>query len=267
MTRTLSRYQPRQLGLDIAPGSVTKGLEREELEVWYQPQLELTTGELARFEALVRWRHPHYGLLLPGEFIPQAEAASEMVQVDGFVLGEAVRQVAGWQERYPRAGVGVSVNLSSSQVLDPHLHQVVAQALQGRGVPAGMLCVELAEPVLMLPGIQQVVGGLQDLGVTVAVDGFGSGFSSLSRLRRLRVGLLKIARPLVAGLGRDADDTAVVEAIVQMAHTLGIQTVAEGVETLEQLGRLSDLGCDFAQGFYWSRAMLSQDADRLVARA
>jgi EAL domain-containing protein (putative c-di-GMP-specific phosphodiesterase class I) len=267
MNRTLRTYPGRPENVVTDAGSVVEGLDRGEFEVWYQPQLELVSGDLARFEALVRWRHPRHSLLLPDQFIPAAEASSEMVALDTFVLQTSVRELSGWRSRYPSTRVGVSVNLSSSQVLDPLLDETVAGALEENGVPAALLTVELAEAVLMVPGVAQVVESLVRLGVNVAVDGFGAGFSSLSRLRQLRIGYLKIARPLVAGLGRNADDTVVVEAIVLMAHKLGMKTVAEGVETLDQLGRLSDLGCDFAQGFYWSRAVLGRDAQRMVSRA
>lgn len=250
----------------VDPGEMPEAIERGELEVWYQPQLDLVTGGLARFEALVRWRHPRLGVLLPAEFLPAAEEASEMARLGELVLGEAVAQVASWRELAP-AAPGVSVNLSYSQAVDPRVPELVRAALDRWSVPAELLCVELAEASLMSAAVEDVVAALRQQGVRIAVDNFGTSSSSLSRIRRLGIHYLKIARQLVGGLGRNPDDTVVVEAVVQMAHTLGLLAVAEGVETLDQLGRLSDLGCDFAQGFYWSKAMLAADARRMVAHA
>lgn len=256
-----------QRALVLGPGAITEGLDRNEFEVWYQPQLDLSSGGLARFEALVRWRHPQLGILLPGEFIALAEASAEMDRLGDFVLLEAIRQVAVWRSLAPDSDIGVAVNLTAAQAVDPHITRKVSAALADADVPARFLSLEVPEASLMDQAVERVVANLKDEGVAISVDDFGAGFSSLPRLRRLRVDYVKLSRRLVSGLGRDADDTLVVEAVVQMAHTLGMQAVAEGVETLDQLGRLSDLGCDFAQGFYWSKAMLSEDARQMVTRA
>jgi diguanylate cyclase len=251
----------------LLPGAIEAALERGEFEVWYQPQLDLSTGALSRFEALVRWRHPAWGVLLPKDFLALAVETAEIGRLGEFVLNEAVRQVGVWRDLAPHANVGVSVNLSAQEVVDERLPRAVESALTDHGVPAHLLTVELTESSLMAPASVRAVEALRDLGVGIAVDNFGTGFSSLSRLRRLGVHYLQIDRTLVAGLCRDEHDSVVVEAVVVLAHTLGMKAVAEGVETLDQLGRLSDLGCDFAQGFYWSKAMLSEDARRMVSRA
>lgn len=267
MNRSTSIYASRPTkGVVMEAGALAEGMSRGELEVWYQPQLDLANGALSRFEALVRWRHPRLGLLMPDDFLPAAEVSEEIALLGEFVLSEAVAQMADWRELAPEAGLGVAVNLSATEALDSRLPDAVDGVLDAHGVPAELLCVELAEASLMNPAVEDTVRRLGRRGVQIAVDDFGSGFSSLSRLRRLRTHYLKIDLHLVAGLGGNPDDTVVVEAIVQMAHTLGMRAVAEGVETLDQLGRLSELGCDFAQGFYWSKAMLSEDARRLVSR-
>lgn len=251
----------------LSPGAIEAGLDRGEFEVWYQPQLDLSSGALTRFEALVRWRHPAWGVLLPKDFLALAEESTEINRIGEYVLQGALAQVAVWRELAPHAGIGVSVNLSSQEVIDEHLPWAVDKALVENQVPAHLLTVELTEAALMSPAASSAVEALKRRGVAVAVDDFGTGFSSLTRLRRLSVDFLKIDRSLVAGLGHDMDDSVVVEAVVGLAHTLGMSVVAEGVETLDQLGRLSDLGCDYAQGFYWSKAILSEDARRMVSRA
>ena len=251
-----------------------RAVEREELVLHYQPELSLG-GEVAAVEALVRWRHPERGLLSPGEFVGLAEETGLIVPIGRWVMGEACRRAREWQERHPPAPGGralsVGVNVSARQFFDPDLVASVAEALGESGLAPGSLTLEITESALMEEGeTTPKLEGLKKLGVRLAIDDFGTGYSSLSRLRRLRVASLKIDRSFVRGLSPEpegsAEDAEIVSAIVGLGRALGLELVAEGVETAEQLARLRELGCDLVQGFHLHRPVPGEELPALLGR-
>jgi predicted signal transduction protein with EAL and GGDEF domain len=244
------------------------GIDRGELRIFYQPQYSLRTSALVGMEALVRWQHPDLGLVSPMEFIPVAEESGLIVATGAYVLDEACRQVREWEERFPAsAAMEIHVNLSARQFAQPDLVHQVAGALSRAGVSPGRLCLEITESVLMddVESTMATLVELRALGVKVGVDDFGTGYSSLSYLKRLPVDVLKIDKSFVARLGEDMVDSAIVSSVVNLARSLGIAVVAEGVETDQQRLELRALGCPVAQGYYFSRPLSPQAAGELVA--
>ncbi|MCW2681850.1 MAG: hypothetical protein JWM62_3251 [Frankiales bacterium] len=223
-----------------------------ELVMHYQPVVEVATGRPVAAEALVRWHHPERGLLCPSDFIPLAEASGVIVDLGAWVVREVVRQLVRWQGR----ALTLGVNLSPRQLAGEDLLVLVRDLLAASGVPGHRLVVEVTESALMDdPGATDVLQALSELGVSLALDDFGTGYSSLTYLKRFPVDSIKIDRSFVAGLGRDADDDAIVASVVSLARAVGKQVVAEGVETAAQLEVLRSLGVDLAQGFLWSPAL------------
>lgn len=246
-------------------------LERDELRLHYQPIVEAATGRPVAVEALLRWEHPEQGLLAPGAFIPIAEETGMIVPIGAWVLGEACRQAARWAAAVPvGATLHVSVNLAARQVAEPGLVEAVAAVLDRDDVRAGALSVwlEVTESTLMDDPARtsEVLAELQALGIHVVIDDFGTGYSSLAYLKAFPVAALKIDRSFVAGLGSDSDDDAIVAAVVDLAHALGLGVVAEGVETEQQRDRLRTLGCDLLQGFLFARPAPAEDLDGLLGR-
>jgi diguanylate cyclase (GGDEF)-like protein len=238
--------------------ALRNALENDELCVHFQPVVDLHGERVVGVEALVRWQHPERGLVPPLEFIPVAEDTGLIVPLGAFVLNEACRTMAAWNRAHPdRPDLNVAVNLSARQLASPGLRDVVAGALVESGLAPDLLCLEITESVLMedADASREQLQSLKELGVTLGVDDFGTGYSSLLYLRRFPVDVLKIDRSFVSGLGTSAEDSAIVAGVVQLAHALGLRSVAEGVEEPFQVQELGGLGCDLAQGFYWSPAM------------
>ena len=224
-----------------------------QLRLHYQPRVRLADGRTTGVEALVRWQHPTRGLLPPAEFITVAEESGFIRELGAWVLEEAVAQAARWQAA--GAELQVSVNLSARQLADPGLRDRVTTALARSGVPAARLVLEITETALMSDPetAMATLTALKALGTGVAVDDFGTGYASLSYLRRFPVDELKIDRSFVAGMTEDAGDRAIVASCVHLAHAMGLVSVAEGVETAAQRDALLALGCDVAQGYHYSR--------------
>ena len=233
-----------------------QALEQGEFVLHYQPLIELRSGEVIGAEALLRWNRPGAGLMPPGRFIAQAEESGLIVPIGDWVIGEACRQAMAWQ-RGGLPAMTVAVNLSALQFGRGEVEQVVARALRDTGLAPACLELELTESILLnnTEQVLSVVRRLKGLGVKLAIDDFGTGYSSLSYLKRFAVDRLKIDRSFVADLLVDADDSAIVRAIVQMAHGLGLRTLAEGVEDGAVAQRLIELGCEEAQGFHFARPL------------
>lgn len=234
--------------------ALRRAVERRELRLYYQPEVDLATGRCAGVEALMRWRHPVKDLVPPAEFIPVAEETGSILALGRWALQEACRQAAEWQGK-ETAPAQVSVNLSAHQLALPDLVSQVTEALDQARLDAGAICLELTETALMqdVEGAMATLAGLHDLGVRLSIDDFGTGYSSLLYLRRYPVDYLKIDRTFVAGLGAESQDEAIASAIIGLAHSFGLKVVAEGVETDQQLELLRDMGCDLGQGYLWSR--------------
>jgi diguanylate cyclase (GGDEF)-like protein/PAS domain S-box-containing protein len=255
--------------LDIE-NALRRSIERRELRVHYQPVVSIATGHIVGVEALLRWEHPERGLLLPGEFIGIAEETGLIVPIGAWVLEQACRQVHRWEASLPdRPNLSVAVNLSGRQLSHPGLVDDVAAVLGATGVDPGQVELEITESVLMddVEMSADTLGRLKQLGVRLSVDDFGTRYSSLSYLRRFPVDLLKVDRSFVDGLGSDPSDSAIVEAIITLAQTLGLEAVAEGVETEAQLAELRLRSCDLAQGYLLARPAAGDlIAETLVGR-
>ena len=239
-------------------GELARGLERGELFVLYQPLFRLEDGELVGAEALVRWRHPQRGILLPREFIALAERRGLIERIDSFVLDEACRQLAEWRAQDDSwASFAVSVNVSGRQLRDRSLVDRVTAALERHGIEPSRLCLEITETALIdeLTAAGEVLDALSRLGVRLALDDFGTGYSTLAHLQKLHTDTLKIDRSFVAQLMGGTRDDEIVAAVIAMAHALGMTVVGEGIETSGQRTKLSDLECDVGQGFMFAPAV------------
>ena len=239
--------------------ALRQGLERGEFVLHYQPQVVLPSGVLTGFEALLRWQHPERGLLLPEEFIPVAESTGLIVALGEWVIEAACREASRWQ-RAARHPVRVAVNVSAQQLRDKRFVEVVQRALLQSRLDPYLLEIEITENTIMGHG-REAIAMLETvgrLGVQVAVDDFGTGYSSLSYLKRLPIDTVKIDQSFVAELAYDADANAIVSAIVALAHNLGLQVVAEGVESHAQSAILQRHGCDGAQGYMFGRPQPSE---------
>ena len=246
--------------------ALRRAVDRHEMRVAYQPQYDLRTGRLDGVEALVRWEHPERGILLPGEFLHIAEETGLIVAIGNWITSAACRATARLHDLAPEASdIVVSVNLSARQLASPRLIDDVAAIVAAAELPPGALMLELTETVLMdVDASGEALTRLHELGVGIAVDDFGTGWSSLRYLRDFPVDALKVDRTFVAGLGRDPEDEAIVAAVIDLAHALGLKAVAEGVEDETRLARLRALGCDSAQGWLLGRPMAEADLIDLV---
>jgi EAL domain-containing protein (putative c-di-GMP-specific phosphodiesterase class I) len=245
-----------------------RGVSRGEFTLNYQPVLELTGGRVSGWEALARWPHPTRGLLPPAEFIALAEETDLILPLGRWALGAACRQARAWNDaRDATEPLSMSVNLSARQLREPGLAAHVAAALADSGLAPGLLTIEITETAAMDDAevTSATLAALRRVGVAVSIDDFGTGYSSLAYLRRFPVDNLKIDRSFINGLDDERGDNAIVAAIIELAHALGIRVVAEGVETAAQLARLRGLGCDLGQGFLFATALPADEAWRLCA--
>ena len=244
-----------------------KGLERGELEVYYQPFYSLDDERIVGAEALVRWRHPVNGLMSPTRFIPMAEETGLILPLGRYVLDTACRQVRSIRDRLD-VDLPISVNLSPRQFSETGLSSQTAAALDAVGLPSELLIFEITENVVMedLSGAREVMKKLDRLGVRLAIDDFGTGHSSLAYLKQFPVQEVKVDRTFVQGIAESPVDSAIVRAVIDLANAMGISAIAEGVETEDQLTGLRMLGCPVAQGFYFSQPLRAQEFDDLLTR-
>ena len=242
-------------------------LDRGELEVYYQPQLAVSSGRLIGFEALLRWKHPELGWISPERFIPVAEQNNLIVPIGAWVLEMACRQAKAWQDE----GFGplrIAVNLSAAQFADDDLCSQVNQVLEATGLPAACLELEITEGTAM-QGAERTIAimhRLKALGVRLALDDFGTGYSSLSYLKRFPLDVLKVDQSFVRNITTDPGDAAITRAVVLLARSFSMAVIAEGVETSAHLKYISELGCDEYQGFLFSRPVPAVEAQRMLVR-
>jgi diguanylate cyclase (GGDEF)-like protein len=242
-------------------------VDRDEFVLRYQPIVELHSGRVSGFEALVRWVHPQLGMVPPLDFIPLAEETGLIVPIGTWVLQEACRQAANWNRRRAATEpLSISVNLSALQLQQPHLPQLIAETLATTGLAGRCLTLELTESLLINDVDTTVarLGQLKALGVRLAIDDFGTGYSSLAYLRRFPIDILKIDKLFVDAVATEAPEASLTGAIVHLARTLHLSTVAEGIESLDQCGPLRDSGCQLGQGYYFAKPLTSTDAETLL---
>ena len=248
----------RTLGNSLTPSAIEarlrEAVERQEFRVFYQPVVRTDDGVIVGVEALLRWDDPERGLLAPDEFLPILEETNLIIPVGTWVFREACRQAAEWRTAFPDHELELTVNVSARQLSQVDFGELIASALADTAVPHTSVCLEITESALMddVSSAWTVLREAKTTGVRLALDDFGTGFSSLSYIRRFSLDMLKIDKSFVDGVGTEPDDNAIVEHVVGMARALGMVTVAEGVEQPAQLRELQRLGCDRAQGFWFS---------------
>ena len=251
-TQELNALMTERLEMET---KLRRALERNQFCLHYQPRIDLATGRVVGAEALIRWNIPGEGLVLPGRFISLAEDTGLISPIGTWVLQEACAQNRAWQDAGLPPTV-VSVNVSARQFRTANFVRIVADTLAATGLAPGYLEIELTESVMHdAPQLVSMLGELKKLGVHIAIDDFGTGYSSLNSLKRFPVDRLKIDRSFVEHIATDSDDAAIVRTIIALGHNLGLKVLAEGVETIEQLGFLRRHGCEEVQGFYFNRPM------------
>ena len=244
-----------------------RAVERGELHLHYQPIVKLETGQLAGFEALLRWEHAEMGSISPGEIIPLAEETDLISRISEWAIGESCRQLARWREAFPEAELTMSINLSNKQFQQSGVVEMISKSLSDAGIEPGRLRIELTESAIMenAPSARLRLERLQELGIGVDIDDFGTGYSSLSHLHQLPIDTLKIDRSFISGMGEEGKESQeIVALIVNLARQLGLRVAAEGVETESQLEQVRNLRCDLGQGFLLARPMDDGAASELI---
>jgi predicted signal transduction protein with EAL and GGDEF domain len=247
-----------------------RATEREEFCVHYQPIVSLREFQIIGFEALVRWRRPDFGLVMPGGFISVAEDTGLILWIGNWILQQACRQMRAWNLQFPCSpAFTVAVNISAKQFAQPNLVSQVAQILQHSGLAAENLKLELTESVTMRDEERttRILGELRALGVRLCIDDFGTGYSSLSYLRRFALDILKIDRSFISDMLNNNESQEIVKTILSLGSNLGMQVVAEGVETSEQVSLLKSLGCEYAQGYFFSKPIDAVGVERILAKS
>ncbi|MET0067459.1 MAG: EAL domain-containing protein [Candidatus Thiodiazotropha sp.] len=263
-TEQMNAYAANRLKLE---GKLRKALAGHEMELYYQPQIDLETGELVAAEALLRWHQPELGMIPPGEFIPLAEETGMIIELGEWVLKEACRQNKAWQAA-GYAPIRIAINLSSMQFIQRDLSTRVARCLSESGLQAEYLEFEITESIIMR-NVNETIATLDEfksMGISISVDDFGTGYSSLSYLKRFPLDVLKVDRSFVKDIPDDQDDVTITSAIIAMAHQLNLGVVAEGVETEEQLAFLRQQGCELAQGYHFSKPLPAYEFELLLSR-
>ena len=253
-----------QLALEMELREAVAG---DQMRVRYQPIVSMGGGMVAGFEALARWQHPGRGLLVPAEFIPAAEESGLILELDHWMLREACRQAQAWRSAAWELPFGVNVNLAGKGLSQRDLVERVAHTLRETGVDAHRMCLEVTEGVLLedVDAAGATLARLRGLDLAVSIDDFGTGRSCLSHLHRLPVDALKIDRSFVSEVARRRESAEIVRTIVQLGHNLGLRVIAEGVETAPQREVLRHLGCDYAQGYFYSPPVTAETAHRMLA--
>jgi diguanylate cyclase (GGDEF)-like protein/PAS domain S-box-containing protein len=263
-----ARMHMQALTLLEIESDLRRAIDREEFEVNYQPIVSLESGRICGFEALVRWRHPVRGLILPSEFIPVAEETGLILQIDRWVLKQACLQMRGWQEALPvTRQMKISVNLSCKQFMQPAVVGQVLETLRETGLDPGSLKLEITESVMMEKGdyAMSVLEQLSQAGIELSLDDFGTGYSSLSYIHRFPVTTLKIDQSFIKRIGSEQNGE-IVRAVIALARNLGLEVVAEGIETVMQFDQLKALGCEQGQGYYFSQPIGGESATELLQR-
>ena len=260
---------PDRITSSTAEKRLRKAVDEQQFRLVYQPVVSLQTQRMVKVEALIRWDDPDRGMVSPGEFIPALEETGLIVPVGTWILEEGCRQARVWQERYThQTPLTVNVNVSARQLGQFDFVEVLRRTLERTGVDPSLICLEITEGALMsdVDAAWTMLRQAKGLGVYLALDDFGTGFSSLSFLRQFSLDIVKIDKSFVDGLGESREDTTIIEHVVGMARGLGMVTVAEGVETADQVRYLRSLECHMAQGYFYSRPQTPDVIDRIMAQ-
>ncbi|MBI5918417.1 MAG: EAL domain-containing protein [Nitrosomonadales bacterium] len=263
-TESMQREAQEKLSLT---NDLRQALARGELEVYYQPIVNAASGRIVKAEALLRWKHQGRGMISPDLFIPLAEESGLILEIGDWVFRQSIASVQRWRDKFGSL-VPISVNKSPVQFSEESVGKEWMEALSSRGLPGNSIAVEITEGLLLkdIGKVRQRLMSFQNQGIEVSIDDFGTGFSSLSYLNQFDINYLKIDRSFISSLTERESDQALVEAIIVMAHKLGIKTIAEGVETAQQRDLLIAFGCDYAQGFFYSRAVSIGDFESLLEK-
>jgi diguanylate cyclase (GGDEF)-like protein len=248
-------------------GDLRRAIEREELDLAYQPIVSLEDESIVAFEALARWQHPERGFVSPGEFIPLAEETGLIIPLGDWVLRTALAQLARWRDRYDTGSLSMSINISGAQLRRRDFLAEVVREVELHGLEPRHVMLEITETIIMQDTEASIAGlaALRDHGFSLAIDDFGTGYSSLQYVRSFPVDVLKVAKPFVDGVALGPDDAAVAAAVVQLGRSLGLTLVAEGIEDADQHAALVELGCERGQGFHFARPMTAADAGVALA--
>lgn len=251
-TKQMSHYQVDQFKLQ---SHLKTAITDRQFVLHYQPQIDLTTNRIIGAEALIRWNHPQMGMVSPMSFIPLAESSGLIVPIGQWVIEESCRQAVQWHKQ--GLHITVAVNISAIQFKRGNLVEIISNALNASGINPAYLEIELTESIMMhdVDATFQTVQALKGLGVQLSIDDFGTGYSSLAYLKRFAVDKLKIDQSFVRDILQDQEDAVIVSTIIQMAKSLNLKTIAEGVESKEVLALIEDFGCDEVQGYYFAKPM------------
>ena len=258
LTETVDRF--------TLENDLRQGILAQEFVLYYQPIVSLTTGSITGFEALVRWHHPQKGIVSPLKFIPVAEETGLIIPLGTWICQEACRQAHQWQEQFPEHSLMLSVNLSGRQLEQPDLIHQLAQIIQDARIDALRLKLEITESMVMgdVEAAIDLMLCLKALGCKLGMDDFGTGYSSLSALRRFPIDTLKVDKSFIQKMSERHEDYEIVRTIISLAHTLGMDVIAEGVETQDQADALRSLHCEFGQGYFWAKPLPAHDATILL---
>ncbi|MDJ0843083.1 two-component system response regulator [Crocosphaera sp.] len=243
------------------------GIDKQEFEVYYQPIMTLNSVKLVGFEALIRWQHPHKGFISPAEFIPVAENTGLIIPIGKMVLEKVCQQIQTWKQKFPQAtALKVAVNLSSKQFNHTELIQEIDEILEKTGLTPNNLKLEITETSLIEHSLETIklLKQLKKRNLEICLDDFGTGYSSLSYLHRFPVDTLKIDRSFINCIGKPEENLEIIQSIIPLAHNLGMEVVAEGIETEEQFNYLQQLNCDFGQGYFFNRPLPAQEVEKLL---
>lgn len=242
-----------------------KALQENQFVLYYQPQIHLITGEITGCEALVRWIHPQKGLIPPLDFIPLAESSGLIVEIGEWVIHEACKQAKAWIDQ-GYGSINIAVNISPIQCSRGKLDEVVLRALEQSKLPPALLELELTESILVDDSktLQDMLRRLKALGVKFSIDDFGTGYSNLAYLKKFEMDTLKVDQSFVRHIHQDSQNKAIVRAILHMAQSLGLHTIAEGIEDESVLAKLKEMGCEIGQGYYWSKPLSPADMEEFL---
>jgi EAL domain-containing protein (putative c-di-GMP-specific phosphodiesterase class I) len=238
--------------------------QNKELVLCFQPKVQLSTGRVAGFEALLRWRHPKHGMISPVKFIPIAEETGLIVAIGTAILEEATRKIRQWQNRFPMdPPLSIAVNISRKQLLQPDFAEIVRRVLGETGIPPSSLSLEITENAIFQETVDmhQILTSLKALGVQLEVDDFGTGYSSLNRLDRYPFDAIKIDQSFVFRMGMDKRSADVIKGVVSLAKRLNLRLIAEGIENGDNAEALDTIGCAQGQGFYFSKPMEADEVE------